>query len=1111
MPLGASLRKYRRPAKGGWIARAFNDSRGLGKVVEEEADRVTIEYFISAWRQERVVHERSHVIHVHLTKQTRCYVFSEDDQRWHMGRIGEHDGAEYEINLPDRTSIYVSEAEVYVRCALLPEDPTETLRILGHETAIFYDARLRLTKELVKQRAAARGMTGLTSSRIEFFPHQVEVARRVLQDSVQRYLLADEVGLGKTIEAGIIIRQLLLDDSEAKVVIVVPSLLLEQWKGELSQKFDVLHRVLVISVSDLQRIPEDDNLDLLIFDEAHHIANWASSKNAIECARWEACKSMARRADRLLLLSATPAANHETQFLAMLHLLDPQTYHLEDLKQFRDRIEKRRDIGGVLLTLTETARPYSLRLTIGRLEKLFPDDRLLQNSLRQLDHLLTEAPDNLQDRSILIRSIRAHVSETYRLHRRMLRNRRNALNDAVLARSSFRVEIHRDDSNPTAAANDALEEWRVLAAAAARNADSSDRVHLGLKNIFLTFVEAADGSPWLLELAASYRLGEECTASEIETLRSELSTESFDALGEVPHFLNEDQCLAQLLTETSAPELEKRRFDEIVKLLRQIRSRAGISPPPKCIVFTSSPWTARLLGSYLEKHLRTSAIACHVAGISNEISEESVQRFRTSRECFVLVTDRTGEEGRNFQFAEHLIHYDLPWHPNRLEQRVGRLDRISRRRDLVMHVFISSARDGGLGTAWFEMLSNGLAVFSESVASLQFYVDARLPWILDTAFFDGGPGLSAATSLIRSEIRGEKEKVEEQAAIDEIDSHESGAEEYFRKLDDSDADFDSFQSTIDDWFCKILGFTKEHDAKVAGRFRYRANRNVLVADDVIRGRFGKKLEAFGAADRRIASAHPDTRIYRLGDELVDALADYVAWDDRGQSFAIWRQDATWDSTIGSEWAGFRFDMTIEANTDEAWAVLADHGAVVTSRRALVRRGDAFLPPRTATIFVDIGLAEVRDSSLLKILRRRFSKHRTANGQDYNLTKHKLKVLDSIVSSDEWEGLCRRARDAALQLLRQRSKFRECNDVHAEGATAAIRLKGEQLRLRVARAGVADASDALEEAALEEEVGEALVRGIKEPRVHIDAAGFIVISGRSPSVEFDDSKVGNAHA
>jgi ATP-dependent helicase HepA len=1091
---------FRRPPQAGWIARARNDSRGLGKVIGDSGNRVTIEYFVSVSRQEHASYERNDVVHVPLANQTRCYVFSEDEQRWYMGRIGERDGAEYEINLPDRTSFYLSEAQIYVRSAALPDDPTDTLSVYGHETAYFYEARRRLVRSLVQQRATARGMTGLTSSRIELFPHQIEVVRRVLEDPVQRYLLADEVGLGKTVEAGIIIRQFLLDDQNGRVLVLVPPLLVDQWRGELDTKFDAFRgdRVLVLSTLDLERVPERANVGLLVIDEAHHIAAFAASAHPFERGRFDACRRLAHQAERLLLLSATPAANHEAQFLTMLHLLDPQTYRLEDVEQFRARVEKRREIGGVLLTLTETARPYSLRLSLDRLRGLFPDDEILAGYILRLSALLDNAPGDPDGRARAIRAIRTHISETYRLHRRMLRNRRSALDDVVQARSSHQVRVHHDQSEATSYLMDVLEEWRALAAAAVREEGDDGSIRRGLRRCFMVFAQAADGSPLLLEAAARCRLGE--IGGSADALTTEFSADAVLALRETPHFANEQQVLRLLAGAAAGQAGQEHRIRATVDLLRDVRNRAGIAAPPKCIVFTGFTSTARLLADRLTGALGRGAVASHLAGIPHEIIEAGVERFRTKHDCFVLVCDSSGEEGRNFQFAEHLVHYDLPWHPNRLEQRIGRVDRISRRRDLTMHVLLGPDLDHTLDSAWYMMLSQGFALFSSSIASLQFYVDAHMPSVVDRAFREGGQGLRALAAVTKAEIVVEQEKVEEQAAIDEIDTREEGAQRFFTRLDDLDAEYAGLEAAVEGWLCKVLAFSRETNGLAPGIVRYRADRHTLVPIDVLRGSFNTFLDRFGAYDRTVATQHPGSAVYRLGDGLIDALAGYIAWDDRGQSFAIWREDPGWDGTEGAEWAGFRFDLIIEADTDSAWAVLERHGADGASRQALGRRADALLPPRTETVFIDLQFAEVIDAALLTRLRRPFSKNRTATGQDYNLTKRRTSVIDSIVSSDEWEGLCRQACDASLRLVRERQKFRDYNEEHAGAATRTLGVKIEQLRLRMARSGAADVDATGRDVELEHELGGALARGIREPRVRVDSAGFIVISGRGPLPE-----------
>src|SRR5262249_16436992 len=176
-----------------------------------------------------------------LHSQTRCYVWSDENQVWQAGRIGQRDNTDktYEVNFPNNRAWYVREREIYVRCDLPGDDPIETLVLRSHETPFFHDRRFAFVECLSEQRAVAHGMTGLLSSNITLYPHQAEVVRRVLEDPVQRYLLADEVGLGKTIEAGVILRQYLLDEPRKKAVVLAPKPLVEQWKSELEEKFRV--------------------------------------------------------------------------------------------------------------------------------------------------------------------------------------------------------------------------------------------------------------------------------------------------------------------------------------------------------------------------------------------------------------------------------------------------------------------------------------------------------------------------------------------------------------------------------------------------------------------------------------------------------------------------------------------------------------------------------------------------------------------------------------------------------------------------------------------------------------------------------------------------------
>src|SRR5690606_3123514 len=140
--------------------------------------------------------------------------------------------------------------------------------------------------------------------------------------------------------------------------------------------------------------------------------------------RFDLYRVLARSVPRLLLLSATPALHNEAAFLALLHLLEPEVYHLEDVELLRSRLAARQEVGRFLVAFNERSPVFSLRRGLGRLSELVPDDAhlaLLSINLRDVLDMEHADPDA---HISLVREIRSHISDRYRLHRRLLRTRR---------------------------------------------------------------------------------------------------------------------------------------------------------------------------------------------------------------------------------------------------------------------------------------------------------------------------------------------------------------------------------------------------------------------------------------------------------------------------------------------------------------------------------------------------------------------------------------------------------------------------------------------------------------------------------------------------------------
>ena len=435
---------------------------GVGKLVSRTADRCSIEYF-DAPNSDCIVHDVSvgDFEAVTLPGQSRVYYFNSAIGAWEIGRLLDDHGDSQFVRFPNGADRWLNISEVFARWAKPIVEPSQFLGGKINETPRFADGRSAFVRSLTLQRAVTMGISALASSAVELEGHQIEVARRILQDPVQRYLLADEVGLGKTIEAGILIRQCVLDcGDEALVVIVVPEFLVAQWRSELQTKFFLGHcldkSIRVLSLKDAERIaPLLGRASMLVIDEAHHLTGRRAPS---DLCLYEAIAAAAPQIERILLLSATPALHNERGFLEMLHLLDPDNYPLNDEVGFRRRIESRQALAEIVAGLTPENALY-LDYTLDRLVELFPDDGILQQQVNVLRAVTDGMPaENDPDLIDAVGRLRAHLSEVYRLHQEILRHRRSGVGGLAPGRAG--AQIIRYDSPAMARLYEAIEDWR---------------------------------------------------------------------------------------------------------------------------------------------------------------------------------------------------------------------------------------------------------------------------------------------------------------------------------------------------------------------------------------------------------------------------------------------------------------------------------------------------------------------------------------------------------------------------------------------------------------------------------------------------------------------------
>ena len=439
-------------------------------------------------------------------------------------------------------------------------------------------------------------------SNLDFMKHQISAAKTVIQEMNGRAILADEVGLGKTIEAGLILKEYMIRGLVKKALILVPASLTNQWIIELQNKFhipvthyrknyDWSNYPLLIASLDLakrkehrEKITEID-FDLVIIDEAHRLKNDQTiNYKFVQALKKKYC----------LLLTATPIQNNLMEIFNLISILKPG--YLGDRKSFTRKYSKNRD--------AINNHPY------------------LQKLIKQV----------------------------------MVRNRRQ---DTLLDNIKRHVHTIWLQFNE--------EEAQVYT-----TIENAYKHHASLSKI--TFLK---------EFCSSR---EACYLSIQKSLKDEATSEQLDLL----------EAIASLPHHTKAQKL--------VEIIKQIGNE-------KIIVFTEYRATQYYLQWYLQQFNISSV---PFQGSMNKGRKEWMkQLFSESKQ--VLIATEAGGEGINLQFCHHIINYDLPWNPMRLEQRIGRIHRFGQKNQIQIYNF---AIEKTIETHILTLLYEKLSIFEQAIGKL---------------------------------------------------------------------------------------------------------------------------------------------------------------------------------------------------------------------------------------------------------------------------------------------------------------------------------------------------------------------------------------------------------
>lgn len=602
------------------------------------------------------------------------------------------------------------------------------------------DLRQILTYEKVKG-YLTNVFYSMESSNTDFYAYQFKPVLKFLESPSGRLLIADEVGLGKTIESTFIWKELQARQDARRLLIVCPSMLRDKWANDLKDRFnlesDVLNAkqlleklqsvvqrgkpesfVYVVSYegirpprnwrnpekttstrAELARLINDSSfndeigklLDLVIFDEAHKARNSETLTNQLIGILCDA-------ASHAVLLTATPIQTHTNNLFQLLRLVSPDdftdTFNFEYMLRANkpiieaqsliwknDATEDFPDPIAAAQHAIERALQFSYFKHNSRLQRVYQDLATLQTGA-------TLEPET--------RARMAEVLESTSLFGQfMTRTRKRDVMKRVLRDPFPKAVIFSADER--AIYDHVTTRIREMAR--------------GQDNI-VVFTLITRQRQMASSLVAALEAWKEKDTQDIESYL----WEDFGLLASTDRTqqMRQTQADWDLGLEIDLAKLE-RKDSKYKVLLQALKDPLQINPKEKFVLFSYFKGTLR----YLKRRLESDGITCELiaGGVSRQDRGKALKRFEENPKCHVLLSSEVGSEGIDLQFCRVLINYDLPWNPMRVEQRIGRIDRLGQKAEKIS-IINFYCRDS-IEDRILERLYERIRIFKESIGDIE--------------------------------------------------------------------------------------------------------------------------------------------------------------------------------------------------------------------------------------------------------------------------------------------------------------------------------------------------------------------------------------------------------
>jgi superfamily II DNA or RNA helicase len=594
------------------------------------------------------------------------------------------EGIVVNITMDGYVRVFFSIGERQIFHDAIQHAQTHTEKILANVTG--GEDRLRNTWLHIEANALPLmdNAAALTSARIDLLPHQVVLTHSIATASPRRFLIADEVGLGKTIETALILRELTSRGDLTRALMVVPAGLVNNWHKELNEVFNLdfeifgsqgdvtdrrsnafaKHHRLIASVDTLKRrarinrLKEAPPWDLVVFDEAHHLSAYKSGSKVRKTENYKLAEALRDHSRDLLLLSATPHQGDHFRFWMLIQLMNPTLFNGPD-----EMVEERHRLNAVIYrrTKADACKPDGSQLFARRWVHtesfiMSEAERKFYGKLREylIDGFNLAKQQGNKGRALgfVMTIFQKIAASSFAAIRSTLRRRQLSLtiHEAILKDQALDIDGHM------ALMDEARKIIHIEKQLPDNQIGRTEVDHI-LSDLKFRLVKKLDDEE--LAITASSNSSEFITAEGAELAATTVSM-----------CLPEERLrITELLT-----EFPQERETKIDKLLRGLGAMWNQNPKEKVVIFATYLATVDLLSNEIETSYPGQGVVV-LRGGDHGTKLAAEKRFRRTDGPRVMVCTAAGREGINLQFSRVLFNFDLPWNPMDVEQRIGRIHR----------------------------------------------------------------------------------------------------------------------------------------------------------------------------------------------------------------------------------------------------------------------------------------------------------------------------------------------------------------------------------------------------------------------------------------------------